>query len=73
MTTKAEKIKMAMRRAGILDRDEAEAAIDFVRDLLDIEIDDTEINEPYATSSINEMKQAHSTLTSLASNVLEVL
>lgn len=52
------RVEQAMRNANIFSRDDAESAIDFVRDLLEIDVDETEDNEPYATSYIAEVKVA---------------
>jgi hypothetical protein len=64
--TKEEKIAKAMKDSGvILDLDDAERAIEFVRDLLEIDAEETEINEPYATDSIAKMKLAIESVSNL--------
>jgi len=55
MTTE---VKRIMDKHLILSETEMESAIEFVRDLLELNIEDTEKNEPYATNSIREMKIA---------------
>jgi hypothetical protein len=51
-------IEKIMKEHLISSNQEAESAIEFVRDLLEREIEETEKNEPYATKSIEEMKVA---------------
>lgn len=56
--TRTEEVKKAMRHNGILDKQDAENAVEFVRSLMEIEKEYTEANESYATNSIAEMKTA---------------
>lgn len=53
-----ELIKKAMHDNIILSVEEAENAINFVSDMLEIDIEYTQTNEPYATRSISDMKLA---------------
>lgn len=68
---KKELIKQAMKRNTILSEQEAEDAINFVEELLSIEIEDTEKNEPYATRSIADMKVARNQVLNLTDVVNE--
>jgi len=56
----------------IFSEAEAETAIRFVRDLMELDIAVTEINEPYATRSIKEMKVAAQKIMGLENLLLEV-
>lgn len=69
---KKDLIKKAMQNNMILSEKEAEDAINFVEELLGIEIKDTEENEPYATRSIQEMKSAQRQIYSLTDVINEL-
>jgi len=60
-----ETIKKIMKDNMIMSNQDAESALNFVRDLIDAEIDHMEKTEPYATNYINNMKEANSSLTNL--------
>jgi hypothetical protein len=66
-----EKITEIMKKHLICSVDEAQEAIDFVRDLIDAEIEFTEINEPYATNSIARMKVASEDISNLIDGLYE--
>lgn len=55
--TKQEKIEKLMKKY-MFNKSEAEDAVEFVEELLDIEIEYTKEKEPYATKSIEEMETA---------------
>jgi hypothetical protein len=52
------KIKKAMSENRIASFEEAEFAIEFVRDLLELQIEHTEKTEPYATNWIERAKNS---------------
>lgn len=64
---KQEKINKLLREKNlvILDKDDAVTVIEFVEELLNIEIEETKANEPYATNSIREMEEARRRVYSL--------
>lgn len=68
---KKELIKKAMKRNTILSAQEAEDAINFVEELLSIEIEHTEKTEPYATKTITDMKTARNQVFDLTDVVNE--
>lgn len=70
MSDKEIKVRKAMSDSGILDLDDAQKAIEFVRDLLEIDIEETELNEPHALNSIAEMRAAIAPVSNLT-NLIE--
>ena len=52
-----QQIEEVMKRNLILSCD-VEDSINFVRDLLELEAEEIEKNEPYATKTINRLKEA---------------
>ncbi|OME55432.1 hypothetical protein BSK59_13215 [Paenibacillus odorifer] len=64
-------IRKAMSDHYIITNDGAVEAIEFVRRLLEIQIDDTEKNEPFATNWIHEAKIAVSKIADLVDYVEE--
>lgn len=54
---KKQKIEEVMKNNFILACD-VEDSINFVRDLLELEAEEIEKNEPYATKTINRLKEA---------------
>jgi hypothetical protein len=57
-------IEKAMRE-HLISSSEVEGAIEFVRDLLELNIEDTKTHEPYATRSMHEMRIAIQQIMSL--------
>lgn len=53
-----DKIRKAMKDNCIVSVEEAEAAIEFVRELLEINSEEMEEKEPHATNSIRATKEA---------------
>jgi hypothetical protein len=68
-----EQIKKLMRQNGMVAAHEVEAAINLVADLLYAFADDTEENEPHATRSIQEMREAASRVSELQLSVSDAL
>jgi uncharacterized Zn finger protein (UPF0148 family) len=69
-----EAIRKAMRTTiGIVDKQSALEAIEFVTELLEIDIENTEKNEPYATRSIADMRAARSRVQFLTDMIEEEL
>ncbi|OME54019.1 hypothetical protein BSK59_15675 [Paenibacillus odorifer] len=66
-------IEKAMKNNRIMSKEEAEFAIEFVRELLETDIDRTTENEPHATNSIHEMKVSVQRVDDLKDMVDEVL
>lgn len=66
-------IEVAMRNNLISSQEEAEAAIEFVANLLEIDIDRTIENEPYAVDAIREMKVSHSRVDDLQDMLSSIL
>jgi len=61
MVAEKEEVKVdveGLKRKYHLSNSEADDAIEFVEELLEQQIAETEANEPYATASIHEMKIA---------------
>ena len=65
-----EQIKKAMRDNLICSKEEAVSAIEFVRNLLEIDVEETQKNQPHAIFSIREMKIAISRVSDLEDNLL---
>ncbi len=61
-----EKLKEIMSNHLICSENEALDAIEFVRELLEAQAEETEANEPYATNSIRRMEIAAKEVDELA-------
>ena len=66
-----ETIKKIMKDNMIMSNQEAESALNFVRDLIDAHIEHIENTEPYATYYINKMKEANSSIADLLDGLYE--
>jgi len=66
-----ETIKKIMKDNLIANEQRAEEAINFVRDLIDAEIEHMEKTEPYATNYINTMREANNSIMNLLDELYE--
>lgn len=66
------KVKKSMKDNLILSGSEAESAIDFVIELLELSIEKTKVEEPYATRSIAEMQKSVSNVMDLKDLIEEI-
>lgn len=64
-----ETIKEIMKNHFICSDDEAREALEFVRDLIDAEIEHTKKTEPYATKFMSEMREANYHIGNLLDNL----
>jgi len=62
---KKETIKKIMEDNLIVNDQQAEEALNFVRDLIEAEIEHMKKTEPYATNYINKLREASSSIMDL--------
>lgn len=72
MKSFVERVKAAMNDNLIVNGTQADEAIQFVLDLIEIDIDDTKVNEPYATKSIAASERAYEVVRNLRDRMEEL-